>query len=90
VHQAAWHGADAAIVHRLLRHGAWLTLRAASGDRSLDIALRSGHLGHAELLMPTIHTPVTDALAALQRDMWFAVPGMYGGFHYVLQGRNWW
>lgn len=36
--------------------------------------------------MPTIHTPVpTDALAALQRDMWFAVPGMYGGFHYVLQ-----
>jgi hypothetical protein len=122
VHHAAWHGADDAVVQRLLRHGAWLTLRTAAGDRPLDIALRGGHRHLAGPLTPTIHHPVpTDVLAALQRhfhalvreraaelvdgerlrlpeldvmtelrepDMWFAVPGMYGGFRYVLRAEE--
>ncbi len=122
VHQAAWHGAGADVVRRLLTHGPWLTLRTAAGDRPLDIALRQGHGHLAGLLLPVVHHPVpTDLLAALQRHfhdlvrervadlvdeqrlrlpeldvltelpepgMWFPVPGMYGGFRYVLEGEE--
>jgi hypothetical protein len=120
VHQAAWHGADPAVVRRLLTYGPWLTLRTARGDRPLDIALRGGHAQLAGLLTPVVRNPLpTDTLTALERylhelireraahlvdeerlrlpvldvltelpvpDVWFTVPGMYGGFHYVLQG----
>ncbi|SDC13510.1 ankyrin repeat domain-containing protein [Actinokineospora iranica] len=120
VHQAAWHGADPEIIRTLVSHNPWLTLRTASGDRPLDIALRGGHAHLGGLLMPVIRNPVpTDVLAALQKHfhdlvreraaslvdkhqlrlpeldplteladgrMSFPVPGMYGGFYYVLQG----
>jgi hypothetical protein len=120
VHQAAWHGADQSVVHRLLTHGPWLTLRNAAGDRPLDIALRGGHGHLTGLLLPVVRHPVpTDVLAALERhfhglvrervadlvdkerlrlpvldvltelaepEMWFPVPGMYGGFRFVLRG----
>jgi hypothetical protein len=122
IHQAAWHGADASVVERLLAYGPWLTLRTATGDRALDIALRGGHTHLTGLLTPVIRNPVpTDVLHALRRhlhevirgrvahlvdaerlrlpepdvlteletpDMWFAVPGMYGGFRCVLEGRE--
>ena len=129
LHQAAWHGADADLVRRLLTYRPWLTLRTASGDRPLDIALRGGHTHLAGLFMPVIRNPLpTDTLATLQRlfhelirervarlvdeerlrlpeldvltelpdpDVWFTVPGMYGGFHFVLRGdeldvSSWW
>jgi hypothetical protein len=122
LHQAAWHGASESVVHALLTHGAWRTLRTAAGDRPLDIALRGGHTHLTGPLIPVIHHPVpTDVLRALQHHfhevirgrvadlvdehrlrlpeldvltelatprMWFPVPGMYGGFRYVLEGRE--
>ena len=120
MHQAAWHGADVAVVRKLLTYRPWLTLRNARGDRPVDIALRGGHTHLTGLLLPVITTPLpTDTLMALQRhlhelireraahlvdeqalrlpeldvltelavpDVWFDVPGMYGGFHFVLKG----
>ncbi|MGG5171049.1 hypothetical protein ACQR35_02570 [Pseudarthrobacter sp. J1738] len=43
LHQAAWHGAPVVIVNRLLRLGAWRSLRNADGDRPIDIAAKRGH-----------------------------------------------
>jgi hypothetical protein len=43
-----------------------------------------------------LRLPVLDVLTELaEPDVWFAVPGMYGGFHLVLRGQelevsSWW
>jgi hypothetical protein len=68
-----------------LAYGPWLTPRSAAGDRPLDIALRNGHarLVDAERL----RLPELDVLTELEKPgMWVSVPGMYGGFRYVLEG----
>src|SRR5699024_4449516 len=43
LHQAAWLGAPAEVAERLLRAGAWRSLRTADGDRRIDIARRRDH-----------------------------------------------
>ena len=43
LHQAAWLGAPVGVAERLLRAGAWRSLRTADGDRPLDIARQRGH-----------------------------------------------
>lgn len=43
LHQAAWLGAPAEVAERLLRAGAWRSLRTADGDRPIDIARRRDH-----------------------------------------------
>lgn len=43
LHQAAWVGAPVGVVERLLRAGAWRSLRTADGDRPIDIARQRGH-----------------------------------------------
>lgn len=43
LHQVAWHGAPVDVAERLLRAGAWRSLRTADGDRPIDIARRRGH-----------------------------------------------
>lgn len=43
LHQAAWLGALTGIVDELIRRGAWRSLRAAEGERPIDIALRRNH-----------------------------------------------
>ncbi|MCP2264380.1 hypothetical protein ACFQHV_23840 [Promicromonospora thailandica] len=43
LHQAAWHGAPAEVVHELLRRGAWRALRTADGRTAADIARERGH-----------------------------------------------
>ncbi|HIY23180.1 MAG TPA: hypothetical protein H9837_02565 [Candidatus Brachybacterium merdigallinarum] len=43
LHQVAWLGAPAKVAERLLRAGAWRSLRTADGDRPIDIARRCGH-----------------------------------------------
>ncbi|MEV6617972.1 hypothetical protein AB0N31_29750 [Streptomyces sp. NPDC051051] len=40
--QAAWHGADFAVVSRLIAHGAWRTQRTRDGRRAVDIARDRG------------------------------------------------
>src|SRR5690606_10579689 len=42
LHQAAWVGAPVGVVERLLRAGAWRSLRTADGDRPIDIACKRG------------------------------------------------
>ncbi|MFI6931821.1 hypothetical protein [Streptomyces sp. NPDC050287] len=49
LHQAAWHGADFAVVSRLIAHGAWRTQRTRDGRRAVDVAREQGH---AHLLEP--------------------------------------
>ncbi|MEU9033971.1 ankyrin repeat domain-containing protein [Streptomyces sp. NPDC048352] len=119
LHQAAWHGAEAAAAV-LVGCGAWRTLPTAAGERALDIALARGHKKVAGLLQPVVHHPVPSAtlnalegrlhaliradshgladqyrlrlptLAVLtelaEAQMYFPVPGMYGGFRYRLDG----
>ena len=43
LHQAAWLGAPVDVAERLLRAGAWRSLRTADGDRPIDIARKRGH-----------------------------------------------
>ncbi|MBM7500313.1 hypothetical protein JOD52_001153 [Brachybacterium muris] len=43
LHQAAWLGAPVGVAERLLRAGAWRSLRTAEGGRPLDIARQRGH-----------------------------------------------
>ena len=43
LHQAAWLGASVGVTERLLRAGAWRSLRTADGDRPIDLAHRRGH-----------------------------------------------
>jgi len=70
LHQAAWHGAPVEIVTRLVELGAWRTVRAASGDRPLDIAAGRGHHHLAGALRPEIRHPLPDGvLAALQQQL---------------------
>ncbi|MFI7692415.1 hypothetical protein ACIBQ6_25330 [Nonomuraea sp. NPDC049655] len=59
LHQAAWHGADVSVVHRLISRGAWRTLRTAQGERAIDIATRRGHHALLAPLTPVIrhHLP---------------------------------
>ncbi|PWI18246.1 hypothetical protein DI272_31965 [Streptomyces sp. Act143] len=59
LHQAAWHGAPADVVQRLLALGAWRTLRTGDGSRAVDIAGQRGHHHLAALLRPEIrhHLP---------------------------------
>lgn len=53
--------------------------------------MRGGH-GH----LAGLRLPELDVLTELpEPDVWFAVPGMYGGLHLVLQGQelaveSWW
>ncbi|KIZ15857.1 ankyrin repeat domain-containing protein [Streptomyces natalensis] len=54
LHQAAWHGADFAVVSRLLAHGAWRTQRTRDGRRAVDIAREQGHAHLLELLEPVV------------------------------------
>ena len=70
LHQAAWHGAPVDAVTRLVELGAWRTLRAASGDRAVDIAARRGHDQLADVLRPEIRHPLPDGvLAALKQHL---------------------
>lgn len=70
LHQAAWHGASAETVERLLWYGAWRTLRAADGTRAVDIAERRGHRHLTGLLRPeTRHFVPPDVLARLQQHL---------------------
>ena len=43
LHQAAWLGAPVDVAERLVRAGAWRSLRTADGDRPIDIAREHGH-----------------------------------------------
>lgn len=50
LHQAAWLGAPVDMAERLLRAGAWRSLRTADGDRPIDIARQRGHHHLVEVL----------------------------------------
>ncbi|MER6512526.1 ankyrin repeat domain-containing protein [Nonomuraea sp. NPDC001636] len=68
LHQAAWHGADVSVVHRLIARGAWRTLRTAQGERAIDIATRRGHHPLLAPLTPVIHHPLpAGTLRSIQR-----------------------
>ncbi|WP_329338927.1 ankyrin repeat domain-containing protein [Streptomyces sp. NBC_00663] len=70
LHQAAWHGAPADVVQRLLALGAWRTLRTSDGSRATDLADRRGHRDLAVLLRPEIRHPLPyDELGALRRNL---------------------
>lgn len=51
LHQAAYHG-DADAAAALVRRGAFLALRTASGERACDVARRKGHDRLAPVLTP--------------------------------------
>lgn len=119
LHQAAYHGATLDLVERLLRLGAFRTLRNARGERPLDVAARRGHAHLAQALQPEVRHFVPEGvlrkieanfhsvivgraadlvaehalrlplleplLEQLRPEMWFPVPGMYGGFRYFLE-----
>ncbi|MFE9976082.1 ankyrin repeat domain-containing protein [Streptomyces hirsutus] len=59
LHQAAWHGADFAVVSRLIAHGAWRTQRTRDGRRAVDLARERGHTHLLQLLEPVVvrHLP---------------------------------
>lgn len=54
LHQAAWHGAEFAVVSRLIAYGAWRTQRARDGRRAVDVARERGHTHLLKLLEPVM------------------------------------
>jgi hypothetical protein len=58
LHQAAWHGAPAATVERLLQYGAWRTLKTNDANRAVDIAERNGHSHLTAPLRPEVLHPL--------------------------------
>ncbi len=76
-HQAAWHGAEVAVVQRLIDLGAWRTLRNARGERAVDVAERRGYRHLLRVLAPEIklHVPREVLL------------GVQAHFHAVIRGR---
>ncbi|MGW1164566.1 hypothetical protein [Streptomyces sp. NPDC002550] len=58
LHRAAWHGASADTVGRLLEYGGWRTLRAADGTRAVDIAAQRRHQNLTALLRPDLGHPL--------------------------------
>ncbi|MFJ4693771.1 ankyrin repeat domain-containing protein [Streptomyces sp. NPDC088766] len=77
LHQAAWHGADFAVVSRLIAHGAWRTRRTRDGRRALDIARERGHTRLLELLEPAVVRRLPAPAEALERH-----------FHALLRDRT--
>jgi hypothetical protein len=70
LHQAAWHGANADVVDRLLKLGAWRTLRNSSGETARDVAMRREHTHLIELMTPVICHPVsTEVLTRLESNL---------------------
>lgn len=68
LHQAAWHGAEAGLAHRLVARGAWRTLRTAQGERAVDIAERRGHHHLLAPLTPVIRHPLpAETMRSMQR-----------------------
>jgi hypothetical protein len=130
IHQAAWHGADPAVVETLISRGALRSLRARDGRTPYDVALAREHGHLSDLLRPFSYGLESDRIAALDRALasvidgrlklpggiaesygkplseclryppvevlpecpderiWFAVPGMYGGFSIALMKGN--
>ncbi|MGW8374847.1 ankyrin repeat domain-containing protein [Streptomyces sp. ODS28] len=66
LHQAAWHGADFAVVSRLIAHGAWRTQLTRDGRRPVDIAREQGHTHLLELLEPVVVRPLPSPAQALE------------------------
>lgn len=121
LHHAAYNGAPAQIVMRLIEFGAWRTLQNAYGERPIDVAARQGQNQLQVPLEPVkkhsvpngvllkieynfhaiirarleqdlpdrnleLRLPQLEPLLELDRpEMWFPVPGMYGGFRYRLE-----
>jgi hypothetical protein len=65
LHQAAHGGAPVQEVRRLIRLGAWRTLRTARGERPVDVARRKGHAHLLKALEPVYkhRVPPADLLA---------------------------
>lgn len=81
LHQAAWHGAPAETVERLLGYGAWRTLRAADGSRAVDVAARRGHGHLTGLLEPTPRRQLPpEVLDPLQRHLHRLIRYRAGGY----------
>lgn len=67
LHQAAWHGARAETVGRLLEAGGWRTLRTGDGARAVDIAAQRGHHHLTSVLCPDLRQPLpADVVGRLQ------------------------
>ncbi|NLU70453.1 ankyrin repeat domain-containing protein [Streptomyces sp. HNM0574] len=66
LHQAAWHGADFAVVSRLLAHGGWRTQRTRDGQRPVDVARERGHTHLLELLDPVVVRPLPSPAEMLE------------------------
>ncbi len=118
LHHAAYGGAPAEVVERLLELGAWRTLQNARGERPSDVAHRRGHdrltrvlepelkrrvpVGVLRVIQAHFHDVIRERAAELvkehalrlpelepllemdQKEVWFAIPGMYGGFNFRL------
>ncbi|MFI7408550.1 ankyrin repeat domain-containing protein [Streptomyces sp. NPDC049627] len=70
LHQAAWHGASAETVERLVEYGAFRTLRAGDGTRPVDIAVQRGHAHLEALLRPQIRHPLpADVVTGLRANL---------------------
>ncbi|MET9101774.1 ankyrin repeat domain-containing protein [Streptomyces antibioticus] len=77
LHQAAWHGAEFAVVSRLIAHGGWRTQRTRDGRRAVDIARERGHTHLLDLLEPVAVRRLPAPEAALERH-----------FHALLRDRT--
>lgn len=74
LHHAAMGNAPSKVVDRLVELGAWRSLRSATGERPLDIAVRLGHRSLEEALRPRLkHTVPAEALRDVQRNFHGAI-----------------
>ncbi|KAI9697798.1 MAG: hypothetical protein M1836_004474 [Candelina mexicana] len=72
LHQAAWHGASADVVSRLLDLGAWRSIRTIRGEdiTPLEMAQKHGHTHLFDILAPVIrHTIPLKVMLSLQENL---------------------
>lgn len=70
LHQAAWHGAPAEVVERLVELGGWRTMRTAEGLRPVDLARQHGHDHLVSTLEPLVHGKIeSDVLDMLDTHL---------------------
>jgi hypothetical protein len=80
LHQAAWHGAPAAVVRELLNRGALRSLRDSKGRRAFDVAVEHQQRRDlVELLLPPQSLLTPEQVQALDAQLALVIDGRIRG-----------
>ncbi|MGW4241592.1 hypothetical protein [Nocardia sp. NPDC004722] len=81
LHQVAWHGGPAGVAEKLIKRGAWRTLRCGVGQTPHEIAAERGHNHLLPILTPRPQHPIPQPrLAQLEHVLHAVIAGRVDDF----------